>query len=267
MPFKIKLSQQNVFFYFVERVLRSHPITYIIIRYIVGKYLYKFFHESDLYGLKNFSMSGNQIILDIGANDGVSSKFFKSIFPISIIYAYEPINFHFNELKKLYEKNIFLRGYGVSKKKRKTYLYLPSITFFNKKYYLSAYTHISKEDLRFDIKNHFIFKKNLKIEKVLIETKKIEEKFNKKIFLIKIDVNGNEYDIIQSLESYITESLPIIISEVSENTYKINSFLDKFGYKAYAYKKKGNFFYKNYSNVELNLYYLTSEHINNVKIN
>ena len=263
----IKLSQQNIFFNIIERIVRSHPITYIFVRYVIGKYLYKFFHESDLYGVKNFSINKDQIILDIGANDGVSSKFFKSIFPMSKIYAYEPIHFHFSKLKKLISKNIFLRQFGVSSKKRKICLYYPSTTFLNKKYYLTSYTYTSKKELLENISKFFIFRNNLMLEETFIETKPIEEKFNNKIFLIKIDVNGNEFDIIKSLENHIINSLPVIISEVSEGTFKINRYLKKFGYKAYAYKKSGNFFYRNYSLNELNLYYLRTNHLNNIKIN
>ena len=267
MSFKIKLSQQNIFFYIVERILRSHPITYLFIRYIIGKYLFSYFHESDLYGLKNFHMNKDLTILDIGANDGVSSKLFKLLFPKSIIYAYEPMDLHFSKINKLSSKNIYLRQFGVSSKENKIYLYYPSISFFNKKYYLSSYTFTSKEELQKDIREHFVFRNKLVLERTLIEIKPIQENFKNRIFLIKIDVNGNEFDIIKSLENHIIKSLPVIISEVSEGTFKINNYLEKFGYKAYAYKKNGNFFYRNYSLNELNLYYLRTNHLNNIKIN
>ena len=62
-----------------------------------GKYLFKFFHESDLYGLKNFASNKKGIILDIGSNDGVSSKLFHYYFRNMKIHAYEPLKFFHNE--------------------------------------------------------------------------------------------------------------------------------------------------------------------------
>ena len=68
-----------------------------------------------------------------------------------------------------------------------------------------------------------------------------------------------------------SSELKTVILDTAEKQRTFKSghkyYLDKFGYQAYAYRKKGNIFYKDYSNKELNLYYLTANHVKNIKIN
>ena len=68
---------------------------------------------------------------------------------------------------------------------------------------------------------------------------------NDKIHLIKIDVNGYEYEIIKCLKKQITKDLPLLVIENNKELKKISNYLEKFGYKKY-YNSKGKL--KKYTN-------------------
>ena len=61
-----------------------------------------------------------------------------------------------------------------------------------------------------------------------------------KIDLIKIDVNGHEFEIIKSLSKIIKKSKPVIITEEMSNIDLINKFLKKYNYKCYYYDYHNN---------------------------
>ena len=76
----------------------------------------------------------------------------------------------------------------------------------------------------------FIIKPN--IEKNLIKVKKFELN-QSKIDLIKIDTNGSEVAIVQTLLPLIRRDKPLLIIE-NNNIKKIFSFLKKTKYKKYC---------------------------------
>ena len=123
----IDRSQTGVLFFF-ERIARSHPILYIIARYFADKLN---IFESEYNGLSKLRFTKKVNLLDIGASNGISIKFFNSKLNLGKIFAVEPNEFYCEALKKI--RNIKVYNFGLGdKNEKKKYLYL-SIRFLTKK--------------------------------------------------------------------------------------------------------------------------------------
>ena len=71
------MTQDNYLLNIFEKICRSNIYLFIFSRYLVGKFLSKIFYDSDFKIIKiltksNFFKKKNSLILDIGANDGMS---------------------------------------------------------------------------------------------------------------------------------------------------------------------------------------------------
>ena len=85
---------------------------------------------------------------------------------------------------------------------------------------------------------------------------------NKKISIIKIDVEGNEPDVIKSGINLIKKQKPIIYLENNKRTKnntnfaKIDPILRKYNYKCFFYNYETNIFSKKYDNKTKNIFFL-----------
>ena len=108
-----------------------------------------------------------------------------------------------------------------------------------------TYAFYNKDELKENLKVNFILKKNFLIDEFFFKTKKYTN-FNKKIDLIKIDVNGNEMNVIKGLYNLIKRDKPILIVEELNDISKIKKLLDKIGYDCYIYNLKKKLITKNF---------------------
>ena len=83
-----------------------------------------------------------------------------------------------------------------------------------------------------------------------------------KISLVKIDVNGHEYSVVQGLLNIIKKDKPAMIIETDKNIKKIEILLKKFNYKKYLFDSNQNKFIKIKNNYPLNTFFLQKEHLN-----
>ena len=75
-------------FSILEKIIRSHPAIYLIVRNLI-KYTNIF--EKDFDGLKFLNYDKSKLnIIDVGASDGIASKFFNKNLNTGTIYCYEP---------------------------------------------------------------------------------------------------------------------------------------------------------------------------------
>lgn len=236
-------SQQNYtdqtqrgFLFIFERIVRSHPLVYLLARYLANIFI---IFEDDFKGIKLLDFKQKINLIDIGASDGVAIKFISKVLDVNKIYAFEPNKNYYQKLKNLKIKNKKIYNYGISNKNQKLDVYVPIYKFFNKKFSLITYTFYNKEHLKKVLNKNFFFTKNLEIEKRVIFLKKMPN-VKTKIDLIKIDVNGHEFEIIKSLSRIIKKSKPVIITEEMSNIDLINKFLKKFNYKCCYYDYQNN---------------------------
>ena len=150
--------------------------------------------------------------------------------------------------------------YGISNKESKHQVFLPRYKFFKKKFDLVTYTFYSKKDLLKQIKLDFKFSRNISIIKKTLILKKIK-KMKHKISLIKIDVNGHEYPVIQGLQKIIKRDKPAMIVETDKNIKKIETFLKKLNYKKYLFDNTDKTFKSIEKSYPLNTYFLQEKHL------
>ena len=248
---------QSGILYFFEKIIRSHPLLYFISRSLIR---FTNIFEEDFVGVKLLNFKGNINIFDIGASDGIASKFFSKNLNIQSIICFEPNNYYIKILKKLNVKNLIIKPFAIGNKNSLKTIYFPRYKFLFKNLDLITYTHYDKKFLEQQIFFDFKFKKNISIAKTKIKIKKIK-KVNKKIDLIKIDTNGFELPIIKGLIQTIRRDRSAIIVESNQDIKKIDKILKKFSYKSYAFlpnKKKFKLVNKKYP---LNTFFLQKKHL------
>tara|TARA_B100000575_G_C22934427_1_gene541288 strand:- start:94 stop:852 length:759 start_codon:yes stop_codon:yes gene_type:complete len=231
-----KSKTQIGFLGLVEKYIRKFVTIYYFTRSIAIKFD---IFEDDFKILKEIYKNKKINIIDIGASDGISANFFIKNLNVNHIYCYEPHFLFIKKLKKLKKKyqNIKIFDYGISTSNENIEVYIPKIFIFGKPLYLYTYTFYNLVELKKQIKLDFLNYKKIIIEKKTLKLKKYKM-INKNIHLIKIDVNGYEFEIVKCLKKQIIKNLPVMIIENNKEINKISRYLSKYGYKKY-YKVNG----------------------------
>ena len=226
-----KSKTQIGFLGLIEKYVRKFIIIYYFIRSIAIKFD---IFEEGFKILKEIYKDKKINIIDIGASDGISANFFIKNLNVKKIYCFEPHFLFIDKLKKLKKKyqNIKIFKYGISTSNENVEVYVPKIFFFGKPLYLYTYTFYNLDELRKQIKLDFLNHKKIILEKIILKLKKFKI-IDNNIHLIKIDVNGYEFEIVKCLKKQIMINLPLMVIENNRKINKIAKYLSKYGYKSY----------------------------------
>ncbi|MEL7588098.1 MAG: FkbM family methyltransferase [Prolixibacteraceae bacterium] len=196
-------------------------------------------HEQDFYALATFNPEPDQVLVDIGANRGmtiISMLLFENLKKNKII-AFEPNSLVFKEIKHnpLIRDNsrIVLHMCGLSDHNVQLPLYVP---FYGKWMFdglASLDYRAAKEWLNKDRFWRFNINK-VRVESLNCELKTLDD-FNLNPYFIKIDVQGHELYVLKGGENTIRKYRPIFLIECVNE--KIIQFLDPFGYDLFYYDK------------------------------
>ena len=157
-------------FQVLEKVVRSHPLVYFFVRYLIR---FTNIFEDDAHGVKYLSLGKKINIIDVGASDGVATKFFKNNLDTNKILCFEPNKPYVKILKNLRLNNLLIYNYGISQNNRKFKVFYPRYKFFGKNLDLITYTFYNKRDLIKQINTDFKFKKGISIVQKSINLKKV----------------------------------------------------------------------------------------------
>lgn len=201
-----------------------------------------FTKEPDTLRWINKNGSNKKILYDIGANMGIYSLYFAKVFN-SISYVFEPsfmnLNLIQNNIKlNNLEKNIVIIPNATFSKTAISKLYQlrriagDAVTTFNDKKVFKNMLHRSKE------------RNSPSINKVLGLSidKLVESKILKKPDLIKIDVDGNEIEVLKGCQNLLRENRKIsLLIELRKETYNsAKKILKKNGFKLIS-KMRNNY--------------------------
>ncbi len=196
------------------------------------------------------------IIFDVGAHKGETLIIFKKYFPNSKIYSFEPFENSYQELKKtsLLHENTEAFNIGLSNfiGKEKFYNYIDefdqSLSVIN-----------SSTKLIDGAMESFGYKPPKKIETVECEFETIDSFVRdnniKTIDILKIDVQGSEYKVLQGADNIISSEnvkviyLEILIIEQYDEQKSFNYYLNYFEEKKYKLFGIYNFSYQNNSKI------------------
>jgi len=245
------------FLFFLEKVVRSHPLLYFIIRNLIR---YTKIFEEDANGVSFLNLPKKVSIIDVGASDGIASQFFNRKLNIKKIICFEPYKPYIKILKKLKIKNLIIKGYGIDQFDKYYDIYFPRYKLFSKNFDLITYTYYDKKKLSEQINLDFKFKNSISIVKEKIYLKRAKG-INTKIDLIKIDVNGHEFSVVKGLNKIIKRDKPALIIETGDDIKIIEKFLKKYGFDKYSFSNENSEFKKIKKNYPLNTYFLQKNHL------
>ena len=189
-------------------------------------------HELNI--IKRFSKIKKLLLLDCGANYGFYSLYAASISTFNRVIAFEASKSTCREFSKNLELNsslnIKLENLGVSNSEKKFLQFNESV-----KDWESSFNH-----------NNFVSSVSQKVKTIKIDDYLKNEKIDDYFLFLKIDVEGNEFEVIKSALNTIKKNSPIIIIEFSkynfvgknENYNFFNQFLKKFNYNIYSVNNK-----------------------------
>ena len=236
------MTQDNYLLNIFEKVCRSNIYLFIFSRYFVGKFLSKIVYDSDFKIIKilekNNFFKKKRLILDIGANDGMSYSILRKFSRFTKIISFEPNNSNYRNLKKIEKKddNFKCKKLALSNKNEKKYFYTP----YFKKYALTQISGISKTGVKQRLKKSLFVKNLLKkiiIKKETLNTFKLD-KFNYNPRFIKIDIEGHEFECIKGSLKTIKRSKPILMVEYDKKICdKIFMLLKRYNYQRYIFNK------------------------------
>ncbi len=195
------------------------------ILYHGGLYAY----EGDTIRLFMKLLKYSDIVFDVGASTGIYALIAATYNPIIKVYAFEPAprtfdclknNVEINKLQNLYIDSIAITNYDG-----------------NDTFYITSHDIPIDSSLRQDHRKvHKAISVHVLTLDTFVKTNNIE-----KVDLIKMDVEANEYKVLEGATNILEKDKPIIISEVLERkTVKFfNSILDNYGYKYFWISNKG----------------------------
>lgn len=217
-----KLSKKNIYFF-----LRKDSFMETI---FLEKGLYSDWEKESLKLWVSLAKNSS-IIIDIGANTGIYSLIAQSNNVCASIIAIEPIDLNFQILRQNIIKNKFkIQTEEVALSNNEGYA-----TMYMLKDRLNYMTSVN--DDRYE--KHPEIQGNIEVIPVQVLIKKfnyIVEKYKLSIVnLIKIDVEGHELAVLQSMEETLKNYHPTILVEVigDENAIKLDIFFKEMGYEIY----------------------------------
>jgi len=222
--------------YKLIRFIESHPSLNLLIYNNVRFFKFLLPHEKDFYGMLLVCKNDkNLVILDIGANLGISILGFRQLGFKNKILAFEP-NFYLykNFLKKISkdDKDVYTKNFALGNKNENKTFYMP--------YYKSKFVHyFSSFDREYifrslkmtfpEIYNQFFLKKKV------IKCRTFDSlRLNIKPHFVKIDTEGFDEFVLAGLKKTIKKSKPIFLIEYNKEYFvavlkKLNTY-DPFVY-------------------------------------
>ena len=256
--FKMKRSKTNSgILEHIEKFVRAHPLLYFLIRYFIR---YTNIFEEDAKGVSFLRLGKDIFIIDIGASDGIASKFFYRNLKVKNIICYEPNEFYIKILRKLNIKNLIVKPYAIGDKNTSKKIYFPRYKFFGKNLDLIPYTYYDKKTLISQLKLDFKYRENIQIVEKKLHIKKVK-KIKSKIDLIKIDVNDNSLSVINGFLDIIKRDKPALLVETDSDILKIDKKLKSYGFDKYFFSNTSKKFSKVKKKFPLNTYFLQKKHL------
>ena len=193
----------------------------------------KYHHNRILCYLKKLNLKE---LIDVGAHKGEFLSYATKIGSIKKIYAFEPQKTIFKILKKNFSGNskVKLINLGISEKPSNKIFYI------NKLSSTSTMSKFNESSNYLKFKNFLTGSKKNYIDKYSIKTSSINQFFKNIRFkncLLKIDVEGFEYNVLKGSKNKMREIKYILIENQFGNLYKNKSFKE---IKKYLYKNNFN---------------------------
>jgi len=192
------------------------------------------------YLIKQMSKMNPHYFLDIGSNCGYYSISIANKFPNIQIFSFEPNQEAYLKFNKTLKANTLLA------KKIKSYNF--GLSDSNAKLKIKSlikhgYVQTGGSSINRNYKKGS-FQESLENFKIADEFLKIKHS----IIILKIDVEGHEFEILKGLQKIVKLNKCMIQIEIFDKYFfKVNNFLSSLGFiTTHKIKKRSNYFYKNF---------------------
>ena len=226
----------------IENFIRSNFSVYIFFIWVFKKFNFIFYFLEK----KQFEFLGYILpkylhykILNIGSNHNQNCRIILKINKNFKVVNFEPnkISLKNNSFSKY--NNVTNKNFGALNRNIQKKMFIP----YYKSFPLDSLSSINKRNIISYFKQHKLDINKITFKKVICNFKKLDD-FNYKTFLLKIDTEGSEIDVLKGLSKTIRINNPIILIEKNEYKNEENisnllikeKFLRKFGYKKYYYE-------------------------------
>lgn len=219
--------------YILQKILGLKTYLYVFALFIIVKLRWDK-NEKDFFRFLELIPDGG-IILDLGANIGVTSYHLSKKKPRSSIFSFEPLTLNMETLKRVKKRfkleNIFEYQVAVGDKPGTLEMVMPVINNVP----MHGLSHVIHED-----NTEFISGLKYKVPVVCLDEFKPLLEISKQITALKIDVENFEYFVLKGAEQLIAKNQPIIYCELWENNNrkKCIDLLNNLGYSALILQKK-----------------------------
>ena len=263
------MTQDNFLLNLFEKICRSNIYLFILSRYIIGRFFAKIIYDSDFKVIKflenlNF-FNKKKLILDIGANDGMSYNIIRKFSKKTKIISFEPNSYNFNVIRE-YEKkdNLFqCKKIALSNKNQNKIFFTP----YFKNFAITQMAGLSRSGVKKRLEQSLYIKdlfNKIYLKKEKIKTIRLDS-LNLKPGFIKIDIEGHEFECILGSLKTIKKNKPIIMVEYDNKICKkIFLFLKKYNYKRFVYNNTNEMLEKYDKQKVFNLFFIDNE---SLKIN
>jgi FkbM family methyltransferase len=192
----VKTAVKAVLPYFVSRSTYNSIHGFVAARDIVSGRR----HEPQIDLLKEFVKPG-QTVLDIGANQGLYSYHLSQLVgPSGKVYAFEPIPFNVNILKRVAAKspNITIREQGCGERRQNIEFFVP----VSHRAPIGGWAHrrTAGEDGNGEI--------------VKAEIVRLDDEISERVSFIKCDVEGAELSVFKGAVEILAKWRPVILCEI-----------------------------------------------------
>ena len=219
--------------YILQKILGFKTYLYIFSLFVIVKIRWDkkekdFFHFVGL-------LPPEGIVLDLGANIGVTTYHLAKSLPRSTIFSFEPLEINMNVLKRIRKRfrlgNIREFQMAAGDKNTRLEMVMPVIDNVP----MHGLSHVLHEDIT---ENNT----GLRFEVPMVRLDDFDplKNITERITGFKIDVENFEYFVLKGAEELILKHQPVIYCELweNENRQKCISFLNKSGYTAFILQGK-----------------------------
>jgi FkbM family methyltransferase len=171
------------------------------------------------------------VILDIGANTGVTTFFLARANPGSVIHSFEPVPDNLESLEKVvthFKLNAVVHRFGLGERPGKIPMIMPVIGGVPRHALCQVDDGTSKyhDGIRFDVEI-----------RRLDDIAALHDSSNVKA--IKIDTENFEHSVFSGALDLLRRCRPVIFSELSEDKHRVINLLEGMGYDLLCYKQGG----------------------------
>ena len=166
--------------------------------------------------IKSLVNNDTPVIFDVGANEGQSVEYYKSLFPNCVIHCFEPDVDTFKILSENCKNldNVYLNNYGIGSETNELEFYKHDINSELNGFY--KLNDKSKDSISLNSNNADEYKTKINhnsIAKIIKLSSYIKENNISKIDLLKIDTQGYEEECLKGIENEFNK-IKIILTEI-----------------------------------------------------